>query len=317
MEMTKDLSSYTGCSQLDKLAHNLALIMLHGTSPEDVLKHLLTAYTQAKTPAVRRRIGALMAMTMSPTSELMAKTCAEKFNIERTDLNYTWGETIMRKCYATSRKLYCMTATQKCHNELLSLPWVFGSTEANDFTSDTSFKMLKVLNDEKRHYVYRNSDGRINVLIIDNTCADLLIDEDVFDGAHPLYFSEYSRYHSPVCIARTYAFILQSILALMGYSPLSIGAHVIFTNYQTRLLNIDEYRTLPQWHDVTVGLRSEDNGHLLHDVLPISDAMDEYELAIAATALVYQTLDHETQFFGTLTIDDIEKIVIKQNILKY
>lgn len=313
--MTTDLRSYKGCGQLGKLAHNLALIMMHGTSPETVLGHLLTAYSEAKTPSARRRIGALMAMTISPTSELMAKTCAEKFNIERDDFNYTWGETVMKKCFGDPTQRNSMFATAKCIEKTKSLNVMWGPPHPNNFASHWSYNMIKAFNIEKKHYLYRNNEGRIIALVIDETCADLLIDEDVFDGSHPLYFSEYSRYHSPVCVARTYAFILQTILSLMGYAPLNIGAHVIFINPQTRLLNIDEYRTLPQWHDVIVGLRSETGDDLLHNVRPLHD--DIFQNAAAATALVYDTLDHETQFYGTLTVDDITRIVTEQEILTY
>lgn len=157
---------------------------------------------------------------------------------------------------------------------------------------------------EDNIHALRSSDGSVTLFILNDCCADMLIDEESFIMEAPMYFTESTHFVSPVYKINLVWKILDYCLSMIGYPHVNIKREVVFTSAGAKLMNIDEYTGLGvhvhDWDGVSVGFSAKSASPYFYDSIHFLDEFKVNSLrndllnmlidSLAATSVIYKRI---------------------------
>ena len=156
------------------------------------------------------------------------------------------------------------------------------------FTEDAC---VVAISEKEKVYCYKEHDGALVLLSVENCNQDILCDEDTFiEGELPFYFTATTHFVSPVFKLGMLSTLLNELLLHIGYPYMRIKKKVLYTAADVRLINEDD-----MWDDPWQGLDLE-NVYGRNVVLKKLEAMNDKALSqplkevLAVAALLYDDL---------------------------
>lgn len=147
------------------------------------------------------------------------------------------------------------------------------------------------ISEKEKVYCYKEPDGALVLLGVENCNQDILCDEDTFiEGELPFYFTATTHFVSPVFKIGMLSTLLNELLLHIGYPYVRIKKKVLYTAPDVRLINEDD-----MWDDPWQGLDLE-NVYGRNVVLKKLEAMNDKALSqplkevLAVAALLYDDL---------------------------
>lgn len=185
--------------------------------------------------------------------------------------------------------------------------------------------------DGSRVYAWRSPDGELIIDVVNHFDEDILIDEEMFNDEPPLYFSEHSHFISPVCVANVTRRVLESVLEIIGYPPVSIRTHIYFTHPDADFVNAEDYsdgnrKTGWRWNGVDVHTTPSFRTPVVTNAVPFvtgglsadsplgrNDAM--LFKAVGATAFMQRTLKNSEWLEHTFDTKRVKSFLRKHNLI--
>lgn len=276
-----------------------------GESDEALVQEIIEAYGAAKNRN-RFHLGALLAMVFDLKCPDAAKKCAKLFNIPLAD-----GCSVSESIYATGISDEVLTPWRKDFSPKVMM-WHPIVEELNIdkyplVVYPSMADRVLTIHQSDAIYVYRRTDGALNLFLLHPSAENILIDEEQFADEAPLYFTEKTHFVSPIFKLRLVMLLLDFVLGEVGYPPLKIDLTAVFISPQAYLLNYDCYApggdNVADWEGATVIMRRDHlNEYLFTDVSRILVEGDFGEFAeneinskllgaFAAVSILYGNID--------------------------
>lgn len=283
-------------------------------------------------PEYRPYAYALLAMACF-ADDKAARAMALKAGI-RSNRGYTWSEAAYRLTFEDMIEQFHFD-TEPLTLRTLSSGLGEGITEVGSlyaggkyfsrFVNPARRDCLLAL-DVKGHRVYgcRRRNGHLALIYVLPTEQSVLVDEEVFGGEHPLYFTESTHFPSPVCVLHTLREIFRYAVAKTCFAPIHVDLCLVLPSENGELVNADDYLAEKashghrDWKEIEVRARKGSRARwLLNDLVPLvgrkNEAVDwgvhDYMVLrlFNSTAALYNHLP-EGKFHSNLTPEVLEPI---------
>lgn len=279
------LDSITG--EARQMARN---IFTAGVHPVEAARKYVADFD--KVSASRRRlVYALLAMTCFADARASRKL-SMKAGI-RNNRGYTWSEIAYRVFFEESIEQYVFDKQEPLTLRTLCSGLGSGINEEGtllaagrqfpNFVNPAQRECLLELG-IKGHLVFgcRRRNGHLALIYVlpENDCV--LIDEEVFSGEHPLYFTESSHYPSPVCILHTLHEIFRYAIAKTNFAPIHPDLFLVLPSPKGKLINVEDYQPSlttaghPDWKEIELRMRGGSRSRrLFNDLVPLAGKKDD------------------------------------------
>lgn len=94
-------------------------------------------------------------------------------------------------------------------------------------------------------YCYKDEEGSLILLNVNNINLPILCDEEAFNDSLPWYFTESTHFVSPVFELDIVTIIIRHLIDIVSYPHINIRHKVLYTGYNARLINEDD-----MWEEV-------------------------------------------------------------------
>lgn len=245
----------------------------NGATPVDIARWVTSEYAKAENDETRFHLGMMLCSVYDigdcANSADVAKKCADMFNI-RLLKGRSISESAMAQmlrhnnmdglCLRDRFNPYFENHCRKMSS--VEIPaWIKSRLSEHDCEN------LLSVDDKMFIYALRGLDGKLWLVGFNDCNTDILIDEELFSGEPPLYFTESTHFTSPVWLINHLARILEYILQKIGYPCMKIHKKMIFPAEHACLINYDEYVKCSEWRNLEAITWSEAKGNSL---LPLS-----------------------------------------------
>lgn len=219
-------------------------------------KSLLKSYMDSEDEEQKKHLGLLLAMIYDTMIKGVAQECAAGFGIER-ERGLSVSETIYCDGYGRWDEFIW-------RREML---WIDDKFDFSNHEDD--WRKLKnivpenmanrpmVLFREKNGtdiYAFRNIQGDLRIVAVNQVNKAFLPDENFFNGEPPLYFTDCSHFVSPVFYVNTIHIIIEFVLKEIGYPPLPIEKSVIFPAEKAANVDEEKYEFDGELEDLWIGV---------------------------------------------------------------
>lgn len=227
-----------------------------GLLPIDGVHQIYEAYKEARSGEAKLHLGFLMATFLEDIKFILSDECARRFKFEELPLNFTGirGSLVyFIKAIGPDNPVVWKREFTQSVLDFKPLNDQTNQYILNKLFYEFSIPDLFVIHPKEEVFAMGDYDRRSLTLVIGNDCCDdVLIDENVFGNEPPLYFTESYHFISPIYKLKLVKAILEYILLQIGFPYIKIKMVAIFYSRKVNLINRDDYIDSKDWENIEV-----------------------------------------------------------------
>lgn len=289
-----------------------------GVSPNDIVRKCLKVYQDCNESDYAHKLLMLMSAAMDFSDPKKAQKALRHIRVPLRQ-SRSVGESVFKELLESD----CYEPMLQEFNQKIKYDSLF--TNKPRFSSSQmicrpmdSCRMAAI---SPNIYAYRSHNGTLELILLQECSESILIDEDCFMNEKPLYFTRHTHFISPLYRLDEVRYILNHILARVGYPALQIKLSVYFFDSDAELINLNEYILDPSTPTLKGRLitRKGYSGYFINSVeTPVaitSDSDNEVDMldvvlceSLTATSLVYNKYLNE-MYNNKLTDEIIDRLL--------